>query len=192
MGAEYNKWSARVTATHNVTLPFTRMLLGPMDYTPGGFRHVTPADFVARDTLPLVQTTRGHALAMYVVFDSPLVSLADTPDAYVGAPGADFLRAVPITWDETRCLAGQIGQFVVIARRSGGDWYIGAMTNEAARTVQVPLDFLGTGRFTARTYSDGATSTTLTVTESSVGRDHAIQLRLAPSGGGVIEIRLVG
>ena len=189
MGAEYNKWSARVTATHNVTLPFTRMLLGPMDYTPGGFRHVTPDDFVARDTLPLVQTTRGHGLAMYVVFDSPLVSLADTPDVYAGASGADFLRTVPTTWDETHCLAGQIGQFVVIARRSGSDWYVGAMTNEAARTLQVPLDFLGVGRFTARTYADGKSPTALAVTERSVGRDDKIELRLAPSGGGVIEIR---
>lgn len=192
MGAEYNKWSARITATHNVTLPFTRMLLGPMDYTPGGFRNVTPNDFVARDTLPLVQTTRGHGLAMYVVFDSPLVSLADTPDEYADALGADFLRTVPTTWDETRCLAGQIGQFVVIARRSRGDWYVGAMTNEAARMLQVPLDFLGVGRFMARTYADGETPTALVVTERSVGRDDKIELRLAPSGGGVIEIRRLG
>lgn len=192
MAAEYNKWSARITASHNVTLPFTRMLLGPMDYTPGGFRNVTPDDFVARDTLPLVQTTRGHGLAMYVVFDSPLVSLADTPCAYAGAPGADFLRAVPTTWDSTRCLAGQIGQFVVIARRSGSDWFVGAMTNEAARTLQVPLDFLGVGRFTARTYADGDTPTALTVTDRSVGRDDQIELRLASGGGGVIEIRLLG
>ena len=150
LGAEYNKWSARVTATHNVTLPFTRMLLGPMDYTPGGFRHVDPRDFVARNELPLVQTTRGHALAMYVVSDSPLVSLADTPDAYSGQAGMDFLRAVPTSWDETRVLAGDIGEFIVIARRSKGGWFVGAMTNEAARTVKVPLDFLGTGQFIAR------------------------------------------
>ena len=143
LGAEYNKWSARVTATHNVTLPFTRMLLGPMDYTPGGFRHVDPRDFVARNELPLVQTTRGHALAMYVVYDGPLVSLADTPDAYSGQAGTDFLRAVPTSWDETRVLAGDIGEFIVIARRSKGGWFVGAMTNEAARTVKMPLDFLG-------------------------------------------------
>jgi alpha-glucosidase len=81
---------------------------------------------------------------------------------------------------------------VVIARRSGSDWYVGAMTNEAARTLQVPLDFLGAGQFIARTYADGATPGALTVTERSVGRDDTIQLRLAPSGGGVIEIRRVG
>lgn len=79
MGAEYNKWSSRVTATHNVTLPFTRMILGPIDYTPGGFRHATPQEFpqLRRNTLPYVKTTRGHGLAMFVVYDSPLQMLAD-------------------------------------------------------------------------------------------------------------------
>jgi alpha-glucosidase len=187
LGAEYNKWSARVTATHNVTLPFTRMLLGPMDYTPGGFRHVTPRDFVARNELPLVQTTRGHALAMYVVYDSPLVSLADTPDAYSSQAGVDFLRAVPTVWDETRFLAGDIAAFVVIARRGRDAWFVGAMTNEAARTVTVPLDFLGTGQFIARIHADGDTPSALAITEETVDRSDTIELRLAPSGGGVIE-----
>jgi alpha-glucosidase len=187
LGAEYNKWSARVTATHNVTLPFTRMLLGPMDYTPGGFRHVDPRDFVARNELPLVQTTRGHALAMYVVYESPLVSLADTPDAYSGQPGVDFLRTVPTSWDETRFLAGDIAEFIVIARRSRGAWFVGAMTNEAARTVAVPLDFLGTGQFIARIYADGGAPSALAITEGTVDRSGTIELRLAPTGGGAIE-----
>ena len=165
MGAEYNKWSARVTATHNVTLPFTRMLLGPMDYTPGGFRNVAPQDFVARHRLPLVQTTRGQALAMYVVYESPFQAVADSPDAYLDQPGVAFMRAVPATWDETRCIAGEIGAFVVIARRSGAAWFVGAMTNEAGRTVTIPLTFLGGARFAATVYSDGDTPTAIVVTE---------------------------
>jgi alpha-glucosidase len=189
MGAEYNKWSARVTATHNVTLPFTRMLLGPMDYTPGGFRNVRPQDFAARGTLPLVQTTRGQALAMYVVYESPLMSLADSPDAYQGQAGLDFLRAVPTTWDETRFIAGDIAEFIVIARRNCADWFVGAMTNEAERTVTVPLEFLGDGRFAATIYSDGDTPTALTITQKTVGRQDVVELRLAPSGGGAIAIR---
>jgi alpha-glucosidase len=188
MGAEYNKWSARVTATHNVTLPFTRMLLGPMDYTPGGFRNVAPQDFVARHRLPLVQTTRGQALAMYVVYESPFQAVADTPDAYQGQTGVAFLRAVPATWDETRCIAGEIGAFVVIARRSGAAWFVGAMTNEAGRTVTIPLTFLGSARFAATVYTDGDTPTTIVVTERVVGRGDAITLRLAPSGGGAIRL----
>jgi alpha-glucosidase len=188
MGAEYNKWSARVTATHNVTLPFTRMVLGPMDYTPGGFRNVTPHDFVARDTLPLVQTTRGHALAMYVVYDSPLVSLADAPDAYKDQAGMDFLSAVPATWDETRFIAGDIGRFIVTARRNGSDWFVGAMTNEAERTVQVPLDFLGNDQFSATIYADGDTPTAIAISQRAVGPRDTIELRLASGGGGTIAI----
>lgn len=191
MGAEYNKWSAGVTATHNVTLPFTRMLLGPMDYTPGGFRNVTPADFVPRGVLPLVQTTRAHGLAMYVVYDSPLVSLADTPDAYRHQPGLDFLSTVPTTWHETRVLAGEIGQFVVIARRNGPDWFVGAMTNEAARTLSVTLDLLGDGPFIARTYADCDAPTAVDITETTVRRGDTIGLRLAPSGGAGVHVRPV-
>src|SRR5688500_19194254 len=80
LGAEYNKWSRRITATHNLTLPFTRMLLGPMDYTPGGFRNVRPQDFEPRHLGPMVMTTRAQQLAMYVVYESPFAVVADSPD----------------------------------------------------------------------------------------------------------------
>ena len=182
MGAEYNKWSARVTATHNVTLPYTRMLLGPMDYTPGGFRHVAPDAFEARNALPLVQTTRGHALAMYVVYDSPLVSLADTPDAYAGQAGLEFLRVVPTIWDETRFLAGDVGEFIVLARRSGDEWFVGAMTNEVARTLRVPLSFLPRARFTATIYGDAEPATL------SVSACDSIELDLSSGGGAAIQL----
>jgi alpha-glucosidase len=191
MGAEYNKWSARITATHNVTLPFTRMLLGPMDYTPGGFRNVRPPDFVPRYTLPLAQTTRGHTLAMYVVYESPLQAVADTPDAYTGQTGVDFLTVVPSTWDETRFLAGEIGEFVVLARRSGTDWFVGAMTNEQARVLNVPLIFLGKGRFVAKTYADGDGPMAVTITERVVGCDDQIELQLAQSGGAAIHLQVL-
>ncbi|HWT51406.1 MAG TPA: glycoside hydrolase family 97 protein, partial [Caulobacter sp.] len=137
LGAEYNKWSRRITATHNLTLPFTRMLLGPMDYTPGGFRNVRPADFKNQFVLPTVQTTRGQALAMYVVYDSPLSMVSDSPITYAASPaGLDFVSAVPTSWDETRVLSGEIGQSIVVARRKGAEWWVGAMTNETGRTVK--------------------------------------------------------
>jgi alpha-glucosidase len=188
MGAEYNKWSSRITATHNVTLPFTRMLLGPMDYTPGGFHNVKSQDFVPRDRLPLVQTTRGQALAMYVVYESPLQAVADTPDAYLGQTGFDFLKAVPASWDETRFLAGEIGHFIVIARRCGLHWFVGAMTNEDDRTLEISLEFLGEGRFCATIYADGDTPSALVVTEKATGRGDFIALKLAPSGGAAIRL----
>ena len=189
LGAEYNKWSSRVTATHNVTLPFTRMLLGPMDYTPGGFRNVRPADFKDQFLLPTVQTTRGQALAMYVVFDSPLTMVSDSPITYAASPaGLDFISAVPTSWDETRVLSGEIGQSIVIARRKGADWWVGAMTNEAGRTVKVPLGFLGTGAFKAEIREDGAEPTALKTRSQAVSAKQTLSLTLAPSGGGVVRI----
>ncbi|MFB0873074.1 MULTISPECIES: glycoside hydrolase family 97 protein [unclassified Sphingobium] len=191
LGAEYNKFGTRITATHNVTLPFTRGLLGPMDYTPGGFHAVSPAEFAGEVRLkrPFVQTTRGQALAMYVVYDSPFVMLADSPDSYIGAdgaltPGSDFLKDVPANWDETRFLSGAIGEHVVIARRKGATWYIGAMTNESGWKVRVPLDALGAGkRWRARLWQDGADMNSLRT--GAVEARGSLALTLAPSGGAV-------
>ncbi len=189
MGAEYNKWSRRVTATHNVTLPFTRMLVGPMDYTPGGFRNVRPADFKDQFLLPTVQTTRGQALAMYVVYDSPLTMVSDSPLSYAASPaGLDFVSAVPTSWDETRVLSGEIGQSIVIARRKGAEWWVGAMTNESGRTVKVPLAFLGAGAFQADVREDGAEPTALKTRNQAVTARQTLSLTLAPSGGGVIHL----
>ena len=191
MGAEYNKWSRRVTARHNVTLAFTRQLLGPMDYTPGGFGNLTPETFAIRNAPPFVQTTRGHGLAMYVVYESPFSIVADTPDAYRGQPGFDFIKDVPTTWDETRALAGSIGDYIVVARRKGRDWYVGAMTNEEGRTVSLPLDFLGSGRYAATAWTDGEAPTALNIAHSSIGRDGRapMTLRLAPSGGATLRFK---
>lgn len=182
LGAEYNKWTRRITAKHNITLAYTRMLAGPMDYTPGGYRNRTPETFRITPTAPEVQTTRGAALAMYVVFESPLGSIADSPDAYRGQPGLDFLSEVPATWDETRFLTGDIGDQIAIARRKGKSWYIGAMT-DAARTITLPLGFLRSGRYTARTWSDGATPIDLVTASKPVSRTDALTLTLARSGG---------
>ncbi len=187
LGAEYNKWSARVTAGHNVTLPFTRMLAGPLDYTPAGFRNVTPAAFKAQDRLPLVMTTRAHQLAMYVVYESPLQMVADYPGAYRGQPGAEFLRVVPATWDETRVFDGGVGEFILMARRRGREWYVGAMTNESARILTLPLSFLGPGGYLLEEYADGPRAADdpkqLKVSEKAVKREETLTLVLAPSGG---------
>jgi alpha-glucosidase len=189
LGAEYNKWSRRITATHNVTLPYTRMLLGPMDYTPGGFRNVSPATFNPRNDLPFVQTTRGQALAMYVVYDSPLGLVSDSPDTYRGSPaGLDFVSATPTTWDETRFIAGEVGQSIVLARRKGADWWIGAMSNEAGRTVTVPLSFLGAGTFAADIRQDGAAPTDLVASKQTVKAGDVLTLKLAPSGGAAVRL----
>lgn len=182
LGAEYNKWTRRITARHNVTLAYTRMLVGPLDYTPGGYRNRTPAAFVPSPIAPEVQTTRAAGLAMYVVFESPLASIADSPDAYRGQRGVDFLSEVPASWDETRFLDGDIGDHVAIARRKGDRWYVGAMT-DAARAITLPLGFLGKGRYAARTWADGAAPTELTTATRTVTNADALVMELAASGG---------
>ncbi|MFT4254909.1 MAG: glycoside hydrolase family 97 protein [Caulobacter sp.] len=184
LGAEYNKWSTRITATHNVNLAYTRMLLGPMDYTPGGFRNVTPDQFEPRDKLPFVQTTRGQALAMFVVFDSPFTIVADSPDTYAESPaGLDFVSAAPTSWDEIRFVTGEIGQSIVVARRKGDEWWIGALNNETARTVKVPLDFLGKGSWKADVRQDGATPNSIEGSNPSLTATSILTLKLAASGG---------
>jgi alpha-glucosidase len=188
MGAEYNKWSRRVTATHNVSLAFTRMLLGPVDYTPGGFRNATPASFEVVNSPPQVQTTRGHGLAMFVVYESPFQMVADSPDVYENAAGFDFVKAVPTAWDETRFLAGDIDDYVVVARRKGKEWYVGAMGTEKPREISLPLDFLGEGKFRAKIYEDGAGPTALNESTREVTKVDTLSLKLAASGGAAVRV----
>ena len=188
MGAEYNKWSRRVTATHNVSLAYTRMLLGPLDYTPGGFRNATPATFEVVNSPPQVQTTRGHGLAMFVVFESPFQMVADSPDIYENAAGFDFVKAVPTVWDETRFLAGDIDEYVAVARRKGRDWYIGAMNTEQPREISLPLAFVGEGKFKAKIYEDGAAPTALNESSRDVTKADTLTLKLAGSGGAAVSI----
>ena len=200
LGAEYNKWSNRITATHNVTLPFTRMILGPIDYTPGGFKHVAPGDFATYSKYPhtYVNTTRGQALAMFVVYDSPLQMLADSPINYSKTDGIwpqpksewqeglEFIQQVPVTWDETLVLQGDIGEFIVMARRKGEQWYIGAMTNESKRKLSIPLHFLSEGQYTATIWQDGKTISSLNIQEKLVSAKSKLILKLAGSGGAVV------
>ncbi|MEZ0243363.1 MAG: glycoside hydrolase family 97 protein [Sphingomonas sp.] len=183
MGAEYNKWSRRVTARHNVTLAFTRGLLGPMDYTPGGFRNMSPDSFQVRFDLPMVQTTRAHGLALYVVFESALGSVADSPDTYAESPaGLEFVREVPASWDETRFLSGSTGEYIVVARRKGKTWYLGAIA-DGGRTVTVPLTFLGDKRFDMTLWSDGGAPSEVTKVTRQVSSRDTVELVLAPTGG---------
>ena len=190
MGLEYSKWSALVTPVHNTTLPFTRMLAGPMDYTPGGFGNATEQSFVPRMSEPMVQATRAHELALYVIFQSAFQMLADTPAHYRGQPELEFLKRVPVVWDETRVLSGRPGQSVVIARRSGHDWYLGAITNWQARDLEIPLGFLGAGSFVAETYADSADAATNPThtqrTSRVVNSRGTIGLHLAPGGGAAV------
>ena len=140
--------------------------------------------------------TRAHQLAMYVVYDSPLQMLSDTPSAYRGQPGSEFLKVVPATWDETRVLDGKIGEYVVIARRRGSDWFVGAMT-DGARKVAIPLGFLGGKSFDATIWADTRDTATdptrLSVLPARLdGKgSRPLELSLAAGGGAVLHLRPV-
>ena len=131
LGNEYNKFSSRVTPEHKLTLPFTRMLVGPMDFTPGGFLNRSPEQF--KQTLPTeVMGSRAQELALFVVYESPLECVADAPEHYRGQPGLEFLRVVPTVWEQTKVLDGAVGEHIVVARQSGGNWFLGGMTAKEA------------------------------------------------------------
>ncbi len=146
-GAENNKWSKSITPTHNVTLPFTRNVVGPMDYTPGGMLNTTKEQFVISWKHPRVMGTRAHQIAMYVVYYSPLQMLADSPTNYLkNRQSTEFISRIPTVWDQTVPLDGKAGDMAAVARRNGQNWYIGVMNGESPRPYTVKFDFLPEGQ----------------------------------------------
>jgi alpha-glucosidase len=192
MGMEYCKWCNRVTPEHDVTIPFTRMLAGPMDFTPGAFINAARGHFKARGVEPMSQGTRAHQLAMYVVYESPLVMVSDYPESYKNQPGMEFIEKVPTVWDDTKVISGEPGKFITIARRKDKTWYLGAMTNWDARDLHIPLDFLDEGNYEMKIFADGPdaakTATDLRITTQSVKSTDKLPLHLAPGGGAAVII----
>ena len=193
LGNEQNKVNRLITPEHTVTLPFTRMLAGPFDFTPGGFRNATAKEFAPDMKRPKVMGTRCRQLAMFVVYESPIGMVCDDPAAYRGQPEFAFVRDVPTTWDETRVIDGEIGKKITIARKSGGDWYLGAMTDWTARTAQVPLGFLGPGKYEADIYQDGPAADSrpaeVTILRKEVTAADTLTVRLAKGGGLAVRFR---
>ncbi len=187
-GMEYSKGpGGKITPQHTVTIPYTRMLAGPMDFTPGVF------DLDGTKRYPkYVEGTRARQIAMYVVYYSPLQMLPDYPAAYEGSPAQfAFLREVPVTWDETKFIDGYPGDYVVLARRKGNRWYVGLMTDENPRTINLRLDFLSeTTRYHAMIVKDGKNVTkdpqNVTIEERNVTRSDILHIRLAGGGGAVL------
>ena len=195
MGKEYLKWSAQTSPAHNATLPFTRMLAGPMDYTPGAFGNSNLENFIPRRFEPMGLGTRAQELALYVVFESEFEMVSDYPEHYAGQKEFDFIKRVPATWDETRSLGGSPMQWVSVARRSGKDWYVGTLTNWDPLSVQIPLSFLGDGKYEAEIYADApdsATEATHTVlTREPVDRTAVLGIQMVSGGGNAIWIHPV-
>lgn len=193
-GMEYNAWgSPKNPPEHEINLVFTRMLSGPMDYTPGIL------SLVGQDNSP-IPSTMARQLALYVLIYSPIQMAADLPENYARFPGPfRFIRDVPVDWGETRVLNGAIGDFVTIVRkdRAGEDWYLGAGTDESGRSLDIALDFLTPGRrYEAQIYADGPEADYRTerrfdiaISKRVVTSGDRLTLVLAPGGGQAIRFR---
>jgi len=162
-GLENSKWEPRVgdgplhnQPRYDVTAPYLRMLAGPMDYTPGAMMNAMRDNFFGNNNHPMSQGTRVHQMAMYTTFEAPLQMLADSPSKYMqNQECTDFIASIPTTFDETVALDGQLGEYIVIARRKGTIWYVAAMTDWTPRDLEITLDFIGEGQYKADIFADG-------------------------------------
>jgi alpha-glucosidase len=199
LGNEYTKWSALVTPKHTVTLPFTRGVLGEMDFTPGGFHHIHQEDFIVVGgdaPNPYVMGTRCHQLAMTVVYESAFMVMCDSPYNYREAPGSDFLKEVPSSWSEMHFIDGYPGESIVIARRKGERWFVAGMTNEEAREVEFNLGFLGAGSYTGTLWKDagdaGIYPEKLVKETTRAVQDTSMKIDMERGGGFVMILDPVG
>jgi alpha-glucosidase len=178
-GLEYNKWSVN-PREHYATLPFTRMLAGHGDFTPTTFN----AKF-------LKGTTVAQQLACAVVFSTPFLCWAENPDLYLASPAVDVIRSMPVLWDESRVLTpSAIGELAIFARRSGNEWWVGVVNGGGQTNLELPMDFLGAGKWSAERFADGAQPTDFAITRDvAVSAKSPHKLELAPGGGLLLRLR---
>ena len=204
LGNEWNKIKLNTCSiSHTMILPFTRALLGPMDFTPGGFQNVLPSQFVLdAGKTPggncQVLGTRAHQLALTMIYPSPLLVLCDSPTSYLGKdlkspePGLEFYRGLPTVWEETHLISSEVGKVLVIARRSGKQWWLAAMNGDNRATIDVPFRFLGAGKWAIRSFSDTEKSEAepknVAEANSLCTKDTVLSIHLAAGGGGFVAV----
>jgi alpha-glucosidase len=190
---EYNGGTAWDNPEHHNLLPYIRMFTGPMDYIPATMRNSTKDNFRPIGDCPMGQGTRAHAMALFVILSSPMEMLPDSPsDYYREAECTDFLTKIPVEWNETRLLQGKISKYTVLARRSGSDWFVGAITNQDERLLDLPTDFLSPGKYQLVAIEDGINANTRATDYKRVKKDFVsgeiLKLKLASGGGWVARI----
>jgi alpha-glucosidase len=189
-GLENNKWSDYITPEHNLTLPFTRMMAGPMDYTPGAMRNSVKKEFQVSFNQPVSRGTRAHQAAMYVLYESPLQMLAETPSLYLQDTAfTRFIARIPTTWNRSIPLQGKIGTYAAVARQQGEKWYIGAMSDWEERTLEAKLDFLPEGNYKMDILTDGVNAAKYAVDYKletrQVKKGDLLNMKMASGGGWV-------
>ena len=193
-GLEQLKWDPIVDqVTYDVSIPFIRMLAGPMDYTQGAMRNAIRQNYSPVYSEAMSQGTRCRQLAEYVIFESPLNMLCDNPTNYMNEPECtEFIAAVPTVCDNTIALNGKVGEYVSMARQKGNSWYVGSLTNWSPRSLELDLSFLGEGAFTAEVFKDGMNANRAARDYKkeiiSIPSDRKLTVDMAPGGGFVMKI----
>jgi alpha-glucosidase len=195
-GLEQMKWSEENQVLYDVTFPFIRMYAGPVDYTQGAMRNAIKKNFRPIYTEPMSPGTRCRQLAQYVIFESPLNMLCDNPTNYMKEPlCTNFIAKIPTVWDETVALSGEVAKYIVVARRSGNDWYIGGMTDWDKRAVEVDLSFLPAGTYNVEFFVDGINADKVAMDykygEAPFKSGEKLTVHMAPGGGFAAKLRLV-
>ena len=193
LGSEFNIWSAKATPKHNVTLPFTRMLSGPMDYEPGLLNNATAKNFRSVDENVMSFGTRTNQLAMYVVYESPVQFFSGNPSQGMLEPAfMELLGSIPTVWDTTIVLDAKIAEYIITARKKDGNWYIGAMTDSTGRNFNIPLDFLAAGEYTATICEDGINADRYAadykISSKTVSSKDSLKFNLQPGGGYLVRM----
>jgi alpha-glucosidase len=190
---EFNGWTNYDDPVHHNLLPYIRMFAGPMDYIPATMRNSTKDNFRPIGDYPMGQGTRAHAMALFVILNSPITMLPDSPsDYYREKECTGFLAKIPVVWDETQLLQGKIARYTILARRSGNEWFIGAITDWRERTIDLETGFLGPGKYRLEAIEDGINankrSEDYKKTEMDFQAGDVLKLNLASGGGWVAHI----
>lgn len=187
-GNENNKWCADVTPEHNLILPFTRMVAGPMDYTPGAMLNAHPVNHNVSYDRPMGLGTRCHELAKYIVYESPLQMMCESPSIYKKEQeSVDFITRIPVVWDETRVLEAKVSDYIVVARRKGKAWYVGAMTDASPRELEISLSFLDEGDYKLTLMKDGINADRYAqdykLEKRSINKTEVLKIKMVSNGG---------
>ena len=195
-GLEQMKWedSSVDQVTYDVSIPFIRMVAGPFDYTQGAMRNATRQNYRPVNSEAMSQGTRCRQLAEYIIFESPLNMLCDSPSNYMDEPECtEFIAAVPTVWDNTIALNGKVGEYVTIARQKGNLWYVGSLTNWTPRSLDLDLSFLGDGTFTAEVFKDGVNAGRAARDYKkeviAIPADRKLRINMSSGGGFVMKIK---
>jgi alpha-glucosidase len=192
-GMENDKWSRDINPDHDATIPYTRMVAGAMDYTPGAMVNMDSVNFTPLFTRPESQGTRAHQVALYVIYESPLQMLADSPSNYMKEQETtDFIVKIPVVWDDIIGLDGKVGDYVLLARRSGKDWFVGAITDWTSRDMKLDLSFLPAGEYSMDIFQDGINADRYASDykhfKTKARSGDIMTIHLAPGGGWVAKI----